>query len=58
MEEFQALLERVLIATVLFGNTASPFCVQFVIHTHAQSHKETFPEAAESVDNSMYVDDV
>jgi hypothetical protein len=43
---------------LLFGNTASPFCAQYVIHAHAQSHKETFPEAAESVDNSMYVDDV
>ena len=43
---------------LLFGNTASPFCAQYVIHAHTQSHKETFPEAAESVDNSMYVDDV
>jgi hypothetical protein len=43
---------------LLFGNTASPFCAQYVIHAHAQAHTETFPAAAESVDNSMYVDDV
>jgi hypothetical protein len=30
----------------------------FVIHAHAQAHTETYPAAAESVDNSMYVDDV
>ena len=43
---------------LLSGNTASPFCAQYVIHAHAQAHTETFPTAAESVDNSMYVDDV
>ena len=43
---------------LLFGNTASPFCAQYVIRAHAQAHTETFPAAAESVDNSMYVDDV
>ena len=43
---------------LLFGNTALPFCAQYVIHAHAKAHAETFPEAAESVDNSMYVDDV
>jgi hypothetical protein len=43
---------------LLFGNTASPFCAQYVINAHAQAHTETFPAAAESVDNSMHVDDV
>ena len=43
---------------LLFGNTASPFCSQYVLHTHAQAHKTEYPEAAESVDNSMYVDDL
>ena len=43
---------------LLFGNTASPFFSQYVLHTHAQAHKTEYPEAAESVDNSMYVDDL
>ena len=43
---------------LLFGNAASPFCSQYVLHSHAQAHKSKFPEAAESVDNSMYVDDL
>ena len=43
---------------LLFGNTASPFCLQYVLHSHAQTHKVDYPEAAESVDNSMYVDDL
>ena len=43
---------------LLFGNAASPFCSQYVLHSHAQAHKTEFPEAAESVDNSMYVDDL
>ena len=43
---------------LLFGNTASPFCSQYLLHTmHAQAHKAEYPEAAESVDNSMYIDD-
>ena len=43
---------------VLFGNTASPFCAQFILQTHAQEHSATYPSAAVTVDNSMYVDDV
>ena len=43
---------------LLFGNTASPFCAQFVLQTHAQEHSVTHPRAAETVGNSMYVDDV
>ena len=41
-----------------FGNTASPFCAQYILHSHARSHAETHPEAADTVENSMYVDDV
>ncbi len=43
---------------LLFGNTASPFCSQYVLYIHAQTHRVDYPEAAESVDNSMYVDDL
>ena len=43
---------------LLFGNTASPFLSQYVLHSHAQAHALDFPEAANSVDNSMYVDDL
>jgi hypothetical protein len=28
------------------------------LHSHARSHAETHPEAADAVENSMYVDDV
>jgi hypothetical protein len=41
-----------------FGNTASPFCAQHVLHSHAKSNKETYPEAAGTVNNALYVDDV
>ena len=41
-----------------FGNTASPFCAQYVLYTHARSNASTYPEAADTVENSMYVDDV
>ena len=43
---------------LLFGNTASLFCAQFVLQTHTQEHSVTHPSAAETVDTSMYVDDV
>ena len=43
---------------LLFGNRASPFCAQHVVHTHAKVHAADYPHAAETVDNSMYVDDV
>ena len=43
---------------LLFGNMASPFCAQYVVHAHAQAHTDTFPAAAESIDNAMYVDDL
>ena len=43
---------------LLFGNTASPFLSQFVLRTHAQTHALEFPDAAASVENFMYVDDL
>ena len=43
---------------LLFGNTASPFCAQFILQTHAQEHSVKYPSAAETVDNLMYVDDI
>jgi len=43
---------------LVFGNTASPFCSQYVIQQHAELHATDYPEAANSVRNSMYVDDV
>ncbi|XP_028410464.1 uncharacterized protein LOC114533078 [Dendronephthya gigantea] len=41
-----------------FGNTYSPFCAQYVLHSHAEKNKDHFPKAADTVDNAMYVDDV
>ena len=41
-----------------FGNTASPFRAQHLLHSHAQTNKELYREAADTVDNAMYVDDV
>ena len=41
-----------------FGNRASPFCAQHVVHTHAKTHAKDYPQAAETIDNSMYVDDI
>ena len=49
MYEFQRLL---------FGNTASPFCSQYVLHTDAKTHALEFPEAASTVEESIYVNDV
>ncbi|XP_067017856.1 uncharacterized protein [Acropora muricata] len=43
---------------LLFGNTASPFCSQYVLQTHAKTHALEFPEATSTVEESMYVDDV
>ena len=49
MFEFQRLL---------FGNTALPFCSQYVLQTHAKTHALDFPEAASTVEDLLYVDDV
>ena len=43
---------------LMFGNTASPLCSQYVLQTHAKTHTLDFPEAASTVEDSMYVDDV
>ena len=42
----------------MFGNTASPFCSQYVLQTHAKPHALEFPEAASTVEELMYLDDV
>ena len=44
--------------SLVFGNTASPFCAQFVIQNHAEMKAADYPKAADTVNNSMYVDDV
>ena len=41
-----------------FGNASSPFCAQYVLQTHAKALSEEKPNASETIDNSMYVDDV
>ncbi|XP_067030628.1 uncharacterized protein [Acropora muricata] len=43
---------------LLFGNTASPFCSQYVLQTHAKTHALEFPEATRTVEESMYADEV
>ena len=43
---------------LLFGNTALPFCSQYVLQTYAKTHALDFPQAASTVEDSMYVDDV
>ncbi len=40
-----------------FGNTASPFCAQHALHSHAEKNKDCYPKA-DTVNNAMYVDDV
>lgn len=42
---------------LLFENTASPFCSQYVLQTHAKTHALDFSEAADTVNDSIYVDD-
>ena len=43
---------------LLFGNTAAPFCSQYVLQTNAKAHALEFPETASTVEELMYVDDV
>lgn len=43
---------------LLFGNRASPFCSQYVLHTHAEAHARDYPQATDTINNAMYVDDV
>ena len=41
-----------------FGNSSSPFCAQYVLQSHSKSNAAEYPQAAETIENSMYVDDV
>ena len=41
-----------------FGNASSPFCALYVLQTHAKAVSEEKPKASETIDNSMYTDDV
>ena len=43
---------------LMFDNTASPFCSQYVLQTHAASYSAKYDKAAETVACSMYFDDV
>ncbi|KRY64759.1 hypothetical protein T4A_1795, partial [Trichinella pseudospiralis] len=43
---------------VCFGLTCSPFLAMAVIRHHAELKKEVHPEAAQIVENNIYVDDV
>ena len=43
---------------LIFGDKASPYLAQDVCQRHAKSHSEEYPEAAQTVLESMYMDDV
>ena len=43
---------------LLFGKTALPFCSQCILQTHAKTHALAFSEAASTIEDSIYVDDV
>lgn len=43
---------------LVFGDKASPYLAQDVCQEHARSHSEEYPEAAKTVLESMYIDDV
>ena len=43
---------------MLFGPKSSPFTSQFVKNATAESWKEKYPEAAEAIIHSMYMDDL
>lgn len=42
---------------LLFGNTALPFCSQYVLQNHARTHAVDFSEPASTIDDAMCVDD-
>jgi hypothetical protein len=50
-QDFQAKRERTVyeFQRLVFGNTASPFCSQYVVQTHVKEHATKFPEAADSI---------
>lgn len=41
-----------------FGNASSLFCAQYVLQTHVKAFSEEKRNASETIDNSIYVDDV
>ena len=43
---------------LIFGDKASPYLAQDVCQEHSKSHSEEYPEAAKTVLESMYMDDV
>jgi hypothetical protein len=43
---------------LVFGNSSSPYLAQDIIRYHIKAHQQTYPLAAESILNSMYVDDL
>ncbi|XP_052710974.1 uncharacterized protein LOC128185417 [Crassostrea angulata] len=44
-------------SNVVFGINSLPLQAQFVAHTHAETNRETYPMAAETVLKSTYMDD-
>uniref|UniRef100_A0A8W8P1X9 CCHC-type domain-containing protein n=1 Tax=Magallana gigas TaxID=29159 RepID=A0A8W8P1X9_MAGGI len=44
-------------SSVVFGINSSPFQAQFVAQSHAETNRETYPMAAETVLKSTYMDD-
>ena len=42
---------------VVFGVNSSPFQAQFVVQQHAKSHESTYPMAADTIQESTYMDD-
>ncbi|XP_064646181.1 uncharacterized protein LOC135499366 [Lineus longissimus] len=53
----QKPLQELRAARLTFGDRASPFLAQFIVHAHAQENKEKFPLAAASCESSLYMDD-
>ncbi|XP_064638261.1 uncharacterized protein LOC135494279 [Lineus longissimus] len=41
----------------IFGDTSSPFKANLVIREHSRKLKNQYPEAADTVENALYVDD-
>ena len=43
---------------VVFGANSSPFQAQFVVQQHAKSLENVYPMAADTVEESTYMDDI
>ncbi|XP_064653090.1 uncharacterized protein LOC135503445 [Lineus longissimus] len=41
----------------VFGDCSSPYKANQVIQKHTDSHKKDFPEAADTIENALYMDD-